>query len=199
MQNVDSPLGELNHRVKNNFQIIISLMNLKKRMMPPENREDIRFLQDHVQSMAVAYRLAYASGESTEVPISDLLSEVVSELRQIGSLDLGQLQLSAKDIFATINLDKAIAFALYLAVVLPPFIDRANMSGSAVVVSASVQDRLLTLSVAGSDHQPLRLDALRSRLSEAYVAQLHAEVSPLPGPVNESGIVIRFMLEAPHG
>ena len=39
---------ELNHRVKNNFQIIASLMNLRKRMMPPERREDIRFIEEHV-------------------------------------------------------------------------------------------------------------------------------------------------------
>ena len=74
---------ELNHRVKNNFQIIVSLMNLRKRMMPPERREDIRFIEEHVQSMSVAYRLVYATGSMIEVSLTELVTEVLSGLRQI--------------------------------------------------------------------------------------------------------------------
>src|ERR1700727_1672910 len=59
-------LRELNHRVKNNFQIIVSLMNLRKRMLPAGRREDIRFIEEHVQSMSVPYRLVYATGSMVD-------------------------------------------------------------------------------------------------------------------------------------
>jgi two-component sensor histidine kinase len=62
LPDTETLLRELNHRVKNNFQIIVSLMNLRKRMLPPERREDIRFVEEHVQSMSVAYRHVYATG-----------------------------------------------------------------------------------------------------------------------------------------
>src|ERR1700678_1085014 len=78
---------ELNHRVKNNFQIIVSLMNLRKRMMPPERREDIRFIEEHVQSMSVAYRHVYATGSIVDVSLSDLIIDVLSGLRQIAAVD----------------------------------------------------------------------------------------------------------------
>ena len=72
MTDASSHLREINHRVKNNLQIIVSLMSLKKRTMPVERWEDIRFLQEHVQCMAVAYRLIYDTGETAEVSISVL-------------------------------------------------------------------------------------------------------------------------------
>ncbi len=71
---------ELHHRVKNNLQIIVSLMNVQKRMLPAERRGEIRFLEEHVQSMAAAYRVVYACGELVKVPMDDLIREVVAGL-----------------------------------------------------------------------------------------------------------------------
>ena len=174
MNDAISHLRELNHRVKNNLQIIVSLMNLKKRTLPVDRWEDIRFLQEHVQCMAVAYRLIYDTGETAEVSISELLNEVISELRQIAKLDLTRIELAGVGINEMLGLDQAIAFGLYLAVVLPPYMDRARRSGGNVVVSASVEARQLTLSVAGSWREPVTSDDLRSRLSDAYIGQLRA-------------------------
>jgi len=83
MPDRDDFLRELHHRVKNNFQIIASLMNLQKRMLPPERRNDLRFVEEHVQSMAVAYRIVSASTEMVQVPIDELVREVGDNLRQI--------------------------------------------------------------------------------------------------------------------
>jgi two-component sensor histidine kinase len=71
----DGLVRELHHRVKNNLQIIVSLMNVQKRMLPQERRGEIRFLEEHVQSMAAAYRVVYASGELTKVSIDELIRE----------------------------------------------------------------------------------------------------------------------------
>src|SRR3954451_3881562 len=118
-------LRELNHRVKNNFQIIVSLMNLRKRMMPPERREDIRFIEEHVQSLSVAYRLVYATGSMIEVSLTELITEVLSGLRQIAGLREEQLQIEIEAGDALIGLDNAIALALYLAILMPPYFDQA--------------------------------------------------------------------------
>jgi hypothetical protein len=166
---------ELNHRVKNNFQIIVSLMNLKMRMLPPDKREDIRFLQEHVQSMAVAVRLVYATDELGEVSVGELLGEVVSELRQIARLPADRIRLTGADLRETLGLDEAIAFGLYLAVLLPPYMDQARASAQRMTVSALVEDGSLTLSIAGGSGQPIELDVLRARLADAYVRQLHGE------------------------
>jgi hypothetical protein len=167
---------ELNHRVKNNFQIIVSLMNLRKRMMPPDRREDIRFIEEHVQSMSVAYRLVYATGSMVEVSLTELIAEVVSGLRQIAGLEEEQLRIETRDISANIGLDHAIALALYLAVLLPPYLDEAIATSGDVTLTVASTSGLLTLSVSGTWNRVINIDLLRSRLMQAYAAQLKADI-----------------------
>jgi hypothetical protein len=183
---------ELNHRVKNNLQIIVSLMNLQKRIMAPERREDLRFIEEHVQSMSVAYRLVYATGSMIEVSLTELVAEVLSGLRQIAGVDEECLSLAAPDTDALIGLDHAIALALYLAVLLPPYLDQAIGQAGAVTITLTVDANLLTLSVAGTWNAPVSLDLLRSRLMRAYAAQLKAEMLPAATYGAEQ---LRFMLE----
>ena len=185
-------LRELNHRVKNNLQIIVSLINLKKRLAPPDRWEDIRFIEEHVQAMAVAYRLVYATGSMNEVSIGDLLAETVSELRQIAKLGASHVRLEGASIQGTMGLDQAIALGMYLAVVLPPYLDGALARSGHVSIKAELADNLLTLLIAGSWPDPLQPDLLRERLSEAYTSQLQAKVLSAPGGHD---LQIRFQLD----
>lgn len=194
MRNTDILLRELNHRVKNNFQIIVSLMNLKKRMLSRDRQEDIRFIEEHVQSMAVAYRLVYATGAMNEVSVGSLLGEVVSELRQIARVRADQIWIDGAAIREMMGLDQAISLGLFLAVVLPPYLDRARSGGGTVRVSAVLEDGFLTLMVAGSWPERVEPDFLRGRLGDAYARQLQAERLTLP---DAYGMRIRFPLDAP--
>jgi hypothetical protein len=183
---------ELNHRVKNNLQIIVSLMNLRKRMMPPERRQDIRFIEEHVQSMTVAYRLVYATGSMMEVSLTDLITEVVSGLRHIAGLDQDALRLDGPATDALIGLDDAVALALYLAVLLPPYLDEALASTGAVTITATMVANLLTLSIRGTWNTLVDFDVLRARLMQAYAAQLKAEIVTASA---DDAAQLRFALE----
>jgi hypothetical protein len=185
---------ELNHRVKNNLQIIVSLMNLQKRMMPAGRREDIRFIEEHVQSMSVAYRLVYATGSMTEVSLTELVAEVVSGLRQISGLSDEHLRLDADATGALIGLDPAITLALYLAVLLPPYLDQAVATEAGVTVTLTVVAGRLTLSIRGTWTAAVPFDSLRARLMKAYAAQLKGQILPATGHGAEQ---IQFMVEKP--
>lgn len=188
----DLLLRELNHRVNNNLQIIVSLINLKKRAARPERSDDIRFIEEHVQAMAVAYRLVYATSAMNEVSIGDLLRETVAEIRQIAKLDATRIQLEGTNIRGTMGLDQAIALGMYFAVVLPPYLDGALASGGDVSIMAELQDDALTVRIAGSSpHYPFT-DLLRDRLCDAYTSQLKAEVQSAPGDLD---LRIRFHLD----
>ena len=188
----DILLRELNHRVKNNLQIIVSLINLKKRLAPPDRWDDIRFIEEHVQAMAVAYRLVYATGSMNEVSIGDLLVETVSELRQIAKLGVNRVRLEGATIGGTMGLDQAIALGMYLAVVLPPYLDGALARSGHVSITAELVDNLLTLLISGSWPDPVLPDLLRERLSEAYTSQLQAKFLSAPGGHD---LHIRFHLD----
>lgn len=174
-------LRELNHRVKNNFQIILSLMNLQKRMLPPERRDDTRFIEDHVQAMSVAYRLVYATGSISEVSLAALVTEVLSGLRQVAGLDDDQLRVETPVIEVSIDLDHALALALYLAILLPPYLDAAAAAAGNVTVRVTISANLLTLSVDGVSAARTDVDRLRARLMHAYAGQLNGEIIPATG------------------
>jgi hypothetical protein len=190
----DALLREWNHRVKNNFQIIASLINLKKRIMPPGRRADVRFIQEHVQSMAVAYRLVYATGLVIDVSVPELIMDVLSGLRQIANLREDGLRLDLGACGAAIGLDRASARALYLAVVLPPQMDRAAATSGVVIVSVDTVADVLTLSVGGTGAGPIVPDRLRDRLMQAYAGQMQAEILPATEHADRR---LRFLLDPP--
>lgn len=175
MTETDTLLRELNHRVNNNFQIVVSLMNLKKRLLPPERQDDLRFIEEHVQSMAAAYRLIYTRPSGLQVSADDLIIDVVLGLRLISKLVADRISLDLKLHNQVLSLDQAIALGLYLAVVLPPYLDHAQTIDGSISVAADVKNNYLTLSVSADWRLPVDLDFLRERLMVAYIAQLGAE------------------------
>ena len=191
MPDAETLLRELNHRVKGNFQIIASLLNLRKRTLPLEQHEDLRFIEEHVQAMSAPYRLVYATGTIIDVPLSLLINDVVSALRQISSLSEEKLRVETAVNYVSLSLDRAIPLALYLAVLVPPYLDAALATTGFVTVSVGMVATLVTLTVRGSWNEPVALDRLRDRLMQAYAGQLGAEISPAMG---FGGKQIRFPL-----
>ncbi len=182
MPNTDILLRELNHRVKNNFQIIVSLMNLQKRMLPEDGRSEIRFVQEHVQAMAVAYRLVYANDDTMEVSFANLLTEVISELRQIAGLEPEHIRIDGCCATVAIGLDQAIAVCLYLAVVMPLYLDHARRIAGLVVVTATIDGQDFILSISGNWADIVEFDALHARLAHAYALRLKAVALPGQAP-----------------
>jgi hypothetical protein len=167
---------ELNHRVKNNFQIIASLINLMKRVADPKTRGEIRFIEEHVTSMAVAYRLVYATSPMVEVAASDLLPEIVAALRVIAGLPADQVVIEGASLQGMIGLDQAIALGLYLSVSLPPYLDRALASRGHVVLTTDTDADRLRVSILGDWKEAIAFDFLRRKLMMAYVRQLGARM-----------------------
>jgi hypothetical protein len=169
----DELVRELHHRVKNNLQIIVSLMNVQKRMLPPERRSEIRFLEEHVQSMAAAYRVVYASGEMIKVSIDDLIREVVSGLVEVAGSKTHSAETADCEAHMMINLDQAITLGLYLAVVLPPMLDAG--AGGVVTLSTRLEPNHVCLAIVCPVLVDPLFDPLRERLIEGHLRQLGAE------------------------
>lgn len=193
MPNTNNFLQELNHRVKNNFQIIVRLINLKKRLLPIDHREDVRFIEEYVEAMAVAYRLIYATG-THQTATGLLVGELVTALRDIAELPTRQILVEGMDLAAPIDLDRAIALSLYLAASLPPYLDRAATTGGHVLVRADRDEDVVTLSITDDTASPPHFDALRLRLIEIYSEQPRGLIVV---PSNSAMTRIRFDVD--HG
>jgi two-component sensor histidine kinase len=74
-------LKEVHHRVKNNLQLVSSIMNMQIRRTPSdETKGTLRRLQDRVMGMAAVHRALYKSDDFTRINGSILLGELSQQL-----------------------------------------------------------------------------------------------------------------------
>jgi PAS domain S-box-containing protein len=87
-------LREVHHRVKNNLQIITSLINLQTaKMVDPAMREAFSLMQGRVRSMAMIHDRLYRSESFSAVDMGDHIRELVA-----------QIAASYKDVSRTVRL-----------------------------------------------------------------------------------------------
>ncbi len=78
-------LKEVHHRVKNNLQLISSIMNMQIRQAPTDaNRVVLQRLQDRILSLATVHKNLYHDNEMTRVNAGVLLKEIVSRNLAVG-------------------------------------------------------------------------------------------------------------------
>jgi len=163
----DGFVRELHHRVKNNFQLIASLVSLQKRMLPPDRRSEARFVEEHVQCMAAAYRIV----------------TVTDTLRQIAGVNRDSVNVELPESDCAVRIDQAVAMGLYLAVLLPPNLDAISARGGRLRVAITLEgpeSAVLSIVTAGEPTTPPH--PLRRRLTAEYLRQLLAEVDPTTEP-----------------
>jgi len=99
-------LQEVHHRVKNNMQIISSLLNLQSRhIKDEESLELFKSSQNRVKSMALIHERLYQSKDFTRIDVADYVQNLTNHLfitYGISRDDI-QLKINIKDIFLNIN------------------------------------------------------------------------------------------------
>ncbi|MBN2246022.1 MAG: PAS domain-containing protein, partial [Candidatus Aminicenantes bacterium] len=77
-------LQEIHHRVKNNLQIISSLLRLQSSHIQDESLKHIfNVSQDRIQSMALIHQMLYQSKNLNSVDLSDYIRKMISRLSSI--------------------------------------------------------------------------------------------------------------------
>ncbi|MQT14070.1 sensor histidine kinase [Segnochrobactrum spirostomi] len=169
-------LRELHHRVKNNFQLVASLLSLEARDADAVLQAALGAQQDRVHALAIAHRVAYATGEVGGVPVDLLVQEVLRALRQSAGLPNDLLDLTVTGAAPwMLDLDTAIPFALLLTELLRAALRVAADERSQVVVELIFEEQgdvILKARGPGAE-SPKELGA---RLIEAFRRQLKAEV-----------------------
>jgi len=99
-------LQEINHRVKNNMQIISSLLNLQSRHI--EDKKSLELFQssqNRVKSMALIHERLYQSKDFTRVDVADYVRSLTNQLFITYGIDQSaiKLKIDIKDIFLDMN------------------------------------------------------------------------------------------------
>lgn len=103
-------LKEIHHRVKNNLQIISSLLNLQAQSInDPVTKEKYTESIGRIKSMAIIHELLYRSKNLSTIGIKDYLNELVSYITSTYNVDKNiAVNLKVKVQQKFIELDKAI-------------------------------------------------------------------------------------------
>lgn len=82
-------LAEVNHRVKNNLAIIISLLNMQRNISPnEETKESLLDIHDRVMSMALVHEKMYKNKNKNTIELESYITDLVSEIRN--SIDINR-------------------------------------------------------------------------------------------------------------
>jgi PAS domain S-box-containing protein len=106
-------LREVYHRVKNNLQVIQSLLKMRARLLPEgETRAAIDSTVQRIFAMSLAHEHLYRMEDLARLSLSEYLRDLFNGVEASNSAQPGQigLQLDAEEIL--LNLDRAIPFGL---------------------------------------------------------------------------------------
>ncbi len=182
-------LREVHHRVKNNLQLIASIMNMQMRKAESQEAKVLmRGLQDRVMSLATIHRGLYQTSGLADVKVSELLSDIV---RQILTMSTGpERQFKVETGFDDLRMtpDQAVPLALLVTESLTNAMKYAGGPGDAVP-SLSVTLRQPTpgfarLRIVNSvsaeavaEQNALQSTGLGSQLIQAFAQQIGGTVT----------------------
>ena len=105
---------EIHHRVKNNLQIIASLLNLQaNRIRVPEAKAEFQSARDRVRALATLHRHLYGDGGLHTIAMRSFLLELCGQLFQaIGEREGQRIRLDVEAPEVQISSDQAVPIAL---------------------------------------------------------------------------------------
>lgn len=165
----DRLLRELHHRVKNNFQMIASLLALQRQEAPETLSSILRAPEDRVRAMASAYKASYAGGEIGHVEVAELVRDVAVQARHSTGARVFEVSADFPKDAGEVDLDRAVSLALLIMELLSA---AASASEKAVVTGVATPDGKLALTISGPPSGWLPETGLSQRLIRAYADQL---------------------------
>jgi two-component sensor histidine kinase len=187
---------EIHHRVKNNLQIVASLLNLQaSRIRVPEARAEFQSARDRVRALATLHRHLYSEGEIHTINMPSFLAELCGQLFQaMGETPGERIKLNIEAEELRLSTDQAVPLALIVTEAVTNAIKYGFPRGRAGTVSIQLaqHEAALDLVIADdgigippgrSETESGTRDGLGLQLIRGFSRQLGAtlEVTEQPG------------------
>ena len=133
-------MQEIHHRVKNNLQIVASLLNLQaSRIRQPEARAEFQSARDRVRALATLHRHLYAHGEVHTIDMREFLIELCGQLFQAMGEKAGErLRLDIEAPELKMSSDQAVPLALIVTEAVSNAVKYAFPNGRRGSISVSL-------------------------------------------------------------
>jgi PAS domain S-box-containing protein len=106
-------LREVHHRVKNNLQVIQSLLKMRARLLPEgETRAAIEATVQRVHAISQVHERLYQRDDLASLSLGDYLRDLFNGVENTNSAERGQIQLQMDADDIQLHLDSAVPFGL---------------------------------------------------------------------------------------
>jgi two-component sensor histidine kinase len=175
-------LKEVHHRVKNNLQLIASILNMQLRQIEaPEARQVLRQVQDRVMSLATIHKLLYSDAQVDTVRADILLSEIIQSAVNVGSSSQSALETRISLDPVELDPDQAVPLSLLVTEAVTNALKNIGEDADgerflSVELTEPAQEtvelRVVNSCNPGEEKQKDSNSGLGTRLIQAFVSQL---------------------------
>lgn len=194
-------LKEIHHRVKNNLQIITSLVKLQAgRITDPQIEVHLNDILNRIRSIAMVHELLYKSSDLSHICFKDYLEKIISSITMLfnGKTKHIKFNISSENIYLTI--EKAVPCAIILNELITNSVKHAfaNVNEPEINISMKNTENHYFLCIADNgcglppDFDVSRTDSLGLNLVHTLARQLDADIIQN----NDNGAMFRFMIPA---
>ena len=197
----DTLMREIHHRVKNNLQVITSLLNMQQRALSdPAARAAMSDTRQRINALALIYRALYQGPDLRRIDVRQFLEELVGQLSagEGGRPAPIRTELQADDL--EIDPDKLAPLALFAVEAISNARKHAfGPEGGLIRVRFRVDADQVLLEITdngGGDAGSLPTSGVGRTLMSAFARQLRGSTEVQPAP--ERGVQVRLTFPRPQ-
>ncbi|HEY2177686.1 MAG TPA: sensor histidine kinase [Caulobacteraceae bacterium] len=194
-------LREIHHRVKNNLQVISSLLNLQERSLgDPAARAAMSDTRQRISAIALIYRALYQGTDLRRVDLRDFLDELIGQTIMSESVRGAPIRTELKIDALEIDADHLAPLALFAVEAITNAKKHGlDHSGGVLGVTFRVAGQKAELAISDTGvagASPAKVgDGVGRTLMTAFARQLRGEVRFIPNPTG--GLTAKLIFPTP--
>ncbi|MEM9699201.1 MAG: sensor histidine kinase [Pseudomonadota bacterium] len=176
-------LKEVHHRVKNNLQLISSIMNMQIRQAKTEDASRVlRRLQERILGLATVHKNLYRNDTLKRVDAGSLLGEIVNQALAMGLAPGSNVQVEQSYSPITLEADNAAPLTLLVSEAMTnalKYVDQGKKDGARIAIDLSENESdqaVLTITNTTGGRPEHEGTGLGSKLIVAFARQLNGHV-----------------------
>ncbi len=197
----DVMMREIHHRVKNNLQVISSLLNMQQRnLVDPSARAAIFDTRQRISALALIYRALYQGADLRRVDLGEFLEELTGQLLAESGRGVS-IRTELKLDPLTIDPDRLAPLALFAVEAITNARKHGLVEGGLLVIHLTVEGSRAVLEISDSGAGPGVVDAeamgkgVGRTLMTAFARQLQGEATLEPNA--NGGLTTRLVFPTP--